>query len=86
MSASTGAVKSAGRGSNGGRNDPDDIDEIAVERAIAGDVTIRLRSPEIALAVAVLTRRGFSQAAVARRIGVSSRTVARHCARRKATT
>lgn len=52
-----------------------DIDEVAVERACAGDRTVNLASEEMAAALALLTRRGVSGRMAARVLGVSDRRV-----------
>lgn len=61
-----------------------DYDEIAVVRAVAGDMSIKLTVPELAEAIARLDRRGMSARAVAWQLGVTPRTVVRHRSRRRA--
>lgn len=69
---------------SGGRGTPGrggDVDTVAVDRAVSGHPPARLTSGEIDAAVAILTRRGLSAPAIARRIGVAERTVVRHRSR-----
>lgn len=56
-------------------------DEVAVLRALRGEHVDRLNFAERPVAIALLTRRGHSAPEIARRIGVSARTVERHRAR-----
>lgn len=56
------------------------VDAVAVERAVAGDVT-PLNAAELRVVIAELTRRGFSTPETARRAGCTERTVTRHRAR-----
>ncbi len=56
---------------------PDDVDEVAVERACQGDRTVRLNAAELAAAFRYLTARGCSASQIAGRLGVSDRTVKR---------
>lgn len=62
----------------------DDVDDIAVERACAGDPARPLTVAETAIAVAQLTRFGYSELEIARRCLVTPRTVARCRARQAA--
>lgn len=55
---------------------PGSVDEIAVERACQGD-PIELNRAEVQAAVEILARRGMNDRAIARTLGVSSRTVFR---------
>jgi DNA-binding CsgD family transcriptional regulator len=59
------------------------VDEMAVARAVDGDRSTRLNTPEMTEAVRRLIARGYSGSLVARRLGVSRRTVERHRARLK---
>lgn len=54
-----------------------DVDEVAVERACAGE-RVRLSSEERHLAILRLTEQGLSAREIARRIGVTGRSVTRH--------
>ncbi len=56
---------------------PDDVDEVAVERACQGDRTVRLNAAEHHAAFRYLTSRGLSVSQIAARLGVSDRTVKR---------
>ncbi len=56
---------------------PDDIDEVAVERACQGDRTVRLNAAEHHAAWQQLERRGHSSRQIARILGVTYRTVIR---------
>lgn len=55
--------------------DPEDIDEIAVERACKGDLSITLNTAETREAFRVLTQRGTSGRKIAELLGVTPRTV-----------
>lgn len=55
----------------------DDVDEIAVERAVNGDRTIHLNRAELAAAWRILERRRRSSYEIAETLGVSDRTVQR---------
>ncbi len=57
-------------------NDPD-VDEVAVERAVAGDRTVTLTRAETAAAVRQCRRRGCSLTETADLLGMSRRTVIR---------
>lgn len=63
------------------RNGHDDIDEIAVDRAVAGDPPVGMSPAETGTAVGILTARGLSAREIGRRLHCSPRTVARHRAR-----
>lgn len=63
--------------------DPDDIDEIAVERACHGD-KVPLTKAEQRVAIRKLTRRGMSGAEISALLGVSERSVMRERSRRRA--
>jgi DNA-binding NarL/FixJ family response regulator len=58
-------------------SDPGDVDEMAVERLIAG-TPVQARPSERMQAVAYLTRRRLSAKQIAERIGCTKRTVERH--------
>jgi len=60
-----------------GKYRPNDIDEIAVERAMYGD-RVRLSVPERRLVASELTRRGYTARQIGVRLGVSWRTVQRY--------
>lgn len=60
-------------------------DQVAVDRAVAGDVSIRLTEPELVEAVRQLDAKGLSGAEIATVLGITTRTVQRHRARRRAT-
>jgi DNA-binding CsgD family transcriptional regulator len=53
------------------------LDEIAVERALAGD-KLALTIEERRLVVDVLTRKGVTARAIAERLGITTRSVVRH--------
>lgn len=65
------------RGFGGEHETEDDVDEIAVERAIAGDQPGGLRPAERRAIVKTLNERGVSDTEIERRTGISSRTVSR---------
>jgi DNA-binding NarL/FixJ family response regulator len=67
----------------GSRTEP--VDEIAIDRAVSGDTSIRLIPAERAAAVARLDRRGWSAARIAEHLGCTQRTVTRWRARHRAT-
>ncbi|MEU7590703.1 hypothetical protein AB0A95_30980 [Micromonospora sp. NPDC049230] len=71
-----------GRNSNkaGGRSG---LDPIAVERAVAGDRTLRLTTVERRAAIDRLDSFGYTAAEVAVRLGITCRTVQRQRARRR---
>jgi len=54
------------------------VDEIAVSLAVCGDRRVRLTIRERAVAVAQLTRLGWSANAIAERLGLAARTVVRY--------
>lgn len=54
-----------------------DVDQVAVDSAVAGRGAVTLTVPERDQAVAVLTRRGWSIRRIAEHLYVSTRTVAR---------
>lgn len=56
------------------------IDEIAVERAAAGDRTVWLTHAERAAAIALLRERGHSLRDISQRIGLAERNVSRYIA------
>jgi hypothetical protein len=58
-------------------SDPDDLDEIAIERAIAGDTAVRLTDAEQREVVRRLTERGRSIRVIAELLSTSKRTVSR---------
>jgi hypothetical protein len=53
------------------------VDEIAVERAVAGDQDVRLNREEKRAAIAVLAGRGFSHTGVSKRLAMSGSEVIR---------
>lgn len=53
------------------------VDEIAIERAANGDLSITLNGRELAAAWAICERRGLSAPAIADRLGITARTVVR---------
>lgn len=63
------------------RNGDDDIDEVAVDRAVAGDPPAEMSPAETGAAVGILTARGLSAREIGRHLRCSPRTVARHRAR-----
>jgi DNA-binding CsgD family transcriptional regulator len=64
-------------GLGGPRRRATDVDEIAVERAVAGErLTLTLR--ERGLAIDRLTRAGLSARQIGLRLGISDRTVGRY--------
>lgn len=72
-------MSAAGRGWSVGSGVPaDDVDWVAVERAVAGDRTISLTPAECADAVRRLNRRGWSDNQIAAQLGLSDRTVLRY--------
>ena len=72
-----------GRYQHGPRRRRDDIDDIAVERAMHGDPLV-LTLPERKLAVQLLTSRGHSALEIARRVRIAPRTVERYRAAERA--
>ena len=72
-----------GRYQRGPRRRGDDIDDIAVERAMHGDPLV-LTLPERELAVQLLTSRGHSALEIARRLRIAPRTVERYRAAERA--
>jgi hypothetical protein len=56
---------------------PPFVDPVAVLRVVGGD-RVELNRSERRAAVALLTRRGLTAAAIAERVGVSARSVTRH--------
>ncbi|MEU0939878.1 hypothetical protein [Embleya sp. NPDC005971] len=54
-----------------------DVDEVAVERAVAGDPPGRMTADERRVAVRVLTERGMAHREIARTLRVTPRTVTR---------
>lgn len=56
---------------------PDDVDEVVVRRLVNGQ-RVRANTAERAEAARILTARKLSAAEIARRMGVSSRTVVRY--------
>jgi DNA-directed RNA polymerase specialized sigma24 family protein len=58
-------------------SNPDDLDEIAIERAIAGDTQVRLTDAEQREVVRQLTERGRSIRVIAELLATSKRTVSR---------
>lgn len=56
---------------------PDDVDEVAVQRAAQGDRTVKLTPPERREAIRLLHSQGLSDNAIADRIGAVGRTVHR---------
>jgi DNA-directed RNA polymerase specialized sigma24 family protein len=60
--------------------DDEDIDEVAVERAVHGD-RLTLNSAELTAAVVRLSDQGLSLRQIADRLGISPRTVSRRLAR-----
>jgi hypothetical protein len=58
-------------------------DEIAVVRAVAGDMSVRLTTPELNEAIDRLDRHGRTAEQVARLLGITSRTVTRRRAVRR---
>jgi DNA-directed RNA polymerase specialized sigma24 family protein len=59
------------------KKDWNDVDEVAVERACKGDLTIRLTPAEMQAAFTELNSRGLSAMEIARRLGVTQRTIVR---------
>lgn len=55
----------------------EDVDEIAVERAVRGDKTVRLNRAEHLAAWQILERRGNSSRGIAAILGITPRTVVR---------
>jgi ParB family chromosome partitioning protein len=55
----------------------DEIDELAVQRAVGGDRSVRLNVSEREEAVRILSQQGLSDSDVAARLGVTARTVLR---------
>jgi DNA-binding NarL/FixJ family response regulator len=72
-----------GRYQRGPRRRRDDIDDIAVERAMYGDPIV-LTLPERKLAVQLLSSRGHSALEIACRLRIAPRTVARYRAAERA--
>ena len=72
-----------GRYQRGPRRRRDDIDDVAVERAMHGDPLV-LTLPERKLAVQRLTSRGHSAVEIARRVRIAPRTVERYRAAERA--
>ena len=66
----------------------DDVDSVAIERAVDGDTTVTLNRTEIGLAIDILTATGHSLRDIAARLRISDRTVTRrratHSGRRSA--
>lgn len=60
-----------------------DYDWVKVERAVAGDLTLRLTYPELAEAIDRLDRRRWSAEEIAQKLGVTHRTVQRRRAARR---
>ncbi len=60
----------------GSRTDP--VDEIAVERAVAGDAPMLMNLAERRQAAEVLTRRGYSVRQIARMLQMTPRSVTRY--------
>lgn len=56
----------------------DDVDEVAVDRAMYGDHAVRLNVAERRRAVATLTALGYTAHQIADRLALSQRTVVRH--------
>lgn len=56
------------------------VDEVAIERAAAGDHSVWLTVPERRATIAYLRRRGHSLSDIARRLGMSNRAICRHVA------
>lgn len=56
---------------------PDDVDEVAIQRAVAGDKSVPLNRAEFARAHQQLHDAGFSAAQIADRLGVTQRSVDR---------
>lgn len=56
----------------------DYLDEVAVERAVAGHPPAHLTHNELQAAVNILSRRGFSISEIADRVGIATRNVQRH--------
>lgn len=55
----------------------EDVDEIAVERRISGDRTVRLNRDETCRALEILTGRGLSDSTIAATLGCSESLIAR---------
>ncbi|ROO51048.1 regulatory LuxR family protein [Micromonospora sp. Llam0] len=66
---------------NAGRTVSTDIDPVAVQRAIRGDLNQPLTLAERAAAVAQMTAAGCTSQLIADRLGIDQRTVVRHRAR-----
>jgi hypothetical protein len=65
-------------------DDPDDLDEIKVDRVIAGDTSLRLTDAEEREVVRRLTERGRSIRVIAELLSTSTRTVSRRRAKIRA--
>ena len=59
------------------RHDDGDVDEVAVTRAVSGDLSVRLTGTETAIAVRRLAARGLSTAETSWLLGISNRHVSR---------
>lgn len=68
------------------RHRPRDVDEVAVERVCHGDRSITLTRAETRAAFQWLRERGYSARSIARRLGVTDRTVWRWIAAQRETT
>lgn len=62
----------------GAETDDEDLDEIAIERAMAGDATVTLTRAEQIEVVSRLSDNGLSIRAIAEQLRTSKRTVSRH--------
>lgn len=63
---------------------PDEVDEMVIERLIAGDPPAGATTAERQYAAEILTRRGLSARQIAERMGLSARTVVRLRSRTRA--
>lgn len=60
-----------------------EIDDVVVDRLLAGDVTVPASWWELDAAMVTLERGGRSDLTIAERLGITKRTVQRHKARRR---